>query len=135
MPVAAHRDRGPATLCVGRSGAFGLVAATALVAVAPAAAPARAQTLTIGVAAAVTSIDPHYHNLAPNLSMGMHIFDRLVERDARARTYSRPRRILVAIVRHGLGVPPAPRCDVARRARLHGGRRRLHARAGAHRAE
>jgi len=53
------------------------------------AAPASglAQTLTIGVGAAVTSIDPHYHNLAPNLSMGMHIFDRLVERDARARTY------------------------------------------------
>jgi peptide/nickel transport system substrate-binding protein len=87
MPQAAHRERGRAALSVGRSGAFGLVAAAALVAVAPAPAPARAQTLTIGVDVAVTSIDPHYHNLAPNLSMGMHIFDRLVERDARARTY------------------------------------------------
>ena len=48
------------------------------------AAPASAQrapdTLVIGYAAAVTTIDPHYHNLGPNNATGMHIFSRLVER-------------------------------------------------------
>jgi peptide/nickel transport system substrate-binding protein len=52
-----------------------------------AALPAAAQTLTMGYAATVTSIDPHWHNLGPNNMLGMHIFDRLVERDARARPY------------------------------------------------
>jgi len=47
--------------------------------------PAAAQTLTMGVGAAVTSIDPHFHNLGPNNALTMHIFDRLVERDGRAR--------------------------------------------------
>ncbi|MDI3305559.1 MAG: ABC transporter substrate-binding protein [Acetobacteraceae bacterium] len=49
--------------------------------------PAMAQTLTIGNAAVVTTIDPHYHNLGPNNALGMHIFDRLVERDSRARPH------------------------------------------------
>jgi peptide/nickel transport system substrate-binding protein len=47
--------------------------------------PLAAQTLTIGAAAPVTSVDPHFHNLGPNNALTMHIFDRLVERDARAR--------------------------------------------------
>ncbi len=34
--------------------------------------PAMAQTLRVGVSSAVTSIDPHYHNLAPNVSMAAH---------------------------------------------------------------
>ena len=46
-----------------------------------------AQTLTIASGAPVTSIDPHYHNLGPNNAMMMHMFDRLVERDGRARPY------------------------------------------------
>ena len=49
--------------------------------------PAAAQTLTMGVGAAVTSIDPHFHNLGPNNALTMHIFDRLVERDGRARPH------------------------------------------------
>jgi peptide/nickel transport system substrate-binding protein len=49
------------------------------------AAPAATQTLTIGSAAPVTTIDPHFHNVGPNNALGMHIFDRLVERDGRAR--------------------------------------------------
>ena len=49
--------------------------------------PAAAQTLTIGSGAPVTSIDPHFHNLGPNNALGMHIFDRLIERDARARPH------------------------------------------------
>jgi peptide/nickel transport system substrate-binding protein len=51
------------------------------------AAPAAAQTLTIGAGAPVTSIDPHFHNLGPNNALTMHIFDRLVERDGRARPH------------------------------------------------
>ena len=49
------------------------------------AVPAGAQTLTVGAAAAVTAMDPHFHNLGPNNALTMHIFDRLVERDGRAR--------------------------------------------------
>jgi peptide/nickel transport system substrate-binding protein len=50
-----------------------------------AALPATAQTLRVGVSSAVTSIDPHYHNLAPNTSLAAQIFDRLVEMDAHQR--------------------------------------------------
>ncbi len=45
---------------------------------------ALAQKLSIGVAAPVTSIDPHYHTLSPNQSLGSHIFDPLVDMDATA---------------------------------------------------
>jgi peptide/nickel transport system substrate-binding protein len=47
--------------------------------------PAAAQTLRVGVSSAVTSIDPHYHNLAPNDSLAAQIFDQLVEMDVRQR--------------------------------------------------
>ncbi|MBR0645784.1 ABC transporter substrate-binding protein [Plastoroseomonas hellenica] len=53
----------------------------------PLAMPAAAQTLTIGIGGAVTSLDPHFHNAAPNNSLSMHLFDRLVERDSHARLY------------------------------------------------
>ena len=43
---------------------------------------AEAQKLSIGVAAPVTSIDPHYHTLSPNQSLASHIFDPLVDMDA-----------------------------------------------------
>ncbi|MFC7610781.1 hypothetical protein [Teichococcus aestuarii] len=49
------------------------------------AAPAVAETLRIGVGAPATSLDPHFHNNGPNNALTMHLFDRLVERDARAR--------------------------------------------------
>lgn len=48
---------------------------------------AAAQVLTIGNASTVTTIDPHYHNLGPNNALGMHIFDTLIWRDARARAH------------------------------------------------
>jgi len=51
----------------------------------PATAPS--QTLNIGIGGAITSIDPHFFNAAPNNSLSQHIFDRLVERDSRARLY------------------------------------------------
>ena len=43
--------------------------------------PGIAQTLHVGVSAPVTSIDPHYHNLAPNNSLAAQIFDRLTRLD------------------------------------------------------
>jgi peptide/nickel transport system substrate-binding protein len=46
---------------------------------------AQAQTLTLGVGAPVTSLDPHYHNLAPNNAMADTLYDALTHRDARAR--------------------------------------------------
>jgi peptide/nickel transport system substrate-binding protein len=50
------------------------------------AAPAAlAQNLTLGSAAPVTTVDPHFHNVGPNNALTMHIYDRLVERDGRAR--------------------------------------------------
>jgi len=55
-----------------------------------AAAPAFAQggpTLSIGIGGAVTSVDPHFYNASPNNSLSLHLFDRLVERDARAQPY------------------------------------------------
>jgi peptide/nickel transport system substrate-binding protein len=50
--------------------------------------PATAQTLRVAVSSPVTSIDPHYHNLAPNISLSTQIFNRLVEQDEHARLVS-----------------------------------------------
>ncbi len=47
--------------------------------------PAAAQTLTMGVGAPVTSIDPHYHQLSPNTAVAEMIFSALTETDSRAR--------------------------------------------------
>src|SRR5438105_14498046 len=47
--------------------------------------PGQAQTLRVAVSSPVTSIDPHYHNLAPNLSLAAQIYGRLVEMDANQR--------------------------------------------------
>ncbi len=69
------------------------LAATLLLLAAPAAqaqsqtAQTAGTTLNIGIGGAVTSIDPHFYNASPNNSLAMHIFDRLVERDARAQPY------------------------------------------------
>lgn len=41
-----------------------------------------ADDLTIGLSSEPTAIDPHYHNLTPNLSFGQHIFDSLIRQDA-----------------------------------------------------
>ena len=43
-----------------------------------AAVPGVAQELKIGVAAEVTSIDPHFHNFGPNNALRQHIFEGLV---------------------------------------------------------
>ncbi len=44
-----------------------------------------AATLSIAVAAPVTSIDPHYHVLTPNIALTAHIFDRLIDMDINQR--------------------------------------------------
>jgi peptide/nickel transport system substrate-binding protein len=49
------------------------------------ASPACAQTLTMALAAAPTSVDPHYHTFTPNESLDAHIFDVLVDMDAKTR--------------------------------------------------
>ncbi|MDO9501346.1 ABC transporter substrate-binding protein [Falsiroseomonas sp.] len=48
---------------------------------------ALAQNLTVATGAPPTSVDPHFYNAAPNFALSMHIFDRLVERDAEVKTY------------------------------------------------
>src|SRR5882672_116491 len=45
----------------------------------------RAADLRIGVAADVTSMDPHFLNLQPNVNIGWHVFDALTHVDENAR--------------------------------------------------
>lgn len=40
-----------------------------------------ARDISIGLQAAITSMDPHYHNLSPNNSMMLHVFEGLIKRD------------------------------------------------------
>jgi len=57
------------------------VLATAAVLAFSAAQAAPERAVSIGLQAAITSIDPHYHNLSPNNSMLLHIFEPLIMRD------------------------------------------------------
>ena len=61
--------------------AAGLAAALAIAV----AGPAVAQSLTVGVGAPVTSIDPHYHQLSPNTAVAHMIFSGLTTTDGHAR--------------------------------------------------
>ena len=45
------------------------------------AGPAGAQELTIGLSSAVTSLDPHFHNLSSNFNLDLNLFDRLIDQD------------------------------------------------------
>jgi peptide/nickel transport system substrate-binding protein len=51
----------------------------------PVAAMAKDREVSIGLQAAITSMDPHYHNLSPNNSMMLHVFEPLIKRDANQR--------------------------------------------------
>ena len=44
-----------------------------------------AADLTIGLSTPVTSLDPHFHNLTPNNSLGRHVFETLVKQDENQR--------------------------------------------------
>ena len=52
---------------------------------------AHGQTLGIASSAPVTSIDPHYHTLAPNASFDAHVYETLVGRDAAGQDDPRAR--------------------------------------------
>ena len=58
--------------------ALGLGFGMSALAVAPA---SQAQTLRMGVGAQITSIDPHFHNIAPNNAFAAMVFGRLIETD------------------------------------------------------
>ncbi len=47
--------------------------------------PSFSQELRIGYGAAVTSMDPHFHALTPNMALHQHVFGSLVGRDAQFR--------------------------------------------------
>lgn len=40
-----------------------------------------ARDISVGLQAAITSMDPHYHNLSPNNSLMQHVFEPLIKRD------------------------------------------------------
>src|SRR4051812_17030704 len=44
-------------------------------------AAGKEREVAIGLQAAITSIDPHFHNLSPNNSLLLHIFEPLIKRD------------------------------------------------------
>lgn len=60
--------------------ALGAVLISTLITVA-----AEAADLTIGLSTPVTSLDPHFHNLTPNNSLGRHVFETLVKQDPSQR--------------------------------------------------
>ena len=47
--------------------------------------PAHAAELRVGLAADVTSMDPHFLNLQPNVNIGWHVFDALTHVDENSR--------------------------------------------------
>jgi peptide/nickel transport system substrate-binding protein len=48
-------------------------------------AGAKDREIAIGLAASVTSMDPHYHNLSPNNALLLHVFEPLIQRDENAK--------------------------------------------------
>jgi peptide/nickel transport system substrate-binding protein len=46
------------------------------------AAAAKEREISVGLQSPVTSMDPHYHNLSPNNSLLIHVYEPLVYRDA-----------------------------------------------------
>ena len=46
---------------------------------------AKPRDISIGLQAAITSMDPHYHNLSPNNSLLRHVFEPLIRQDADQR--------------------------------------------------
>ena len=61
----------------------GLFKAAALSAALCVGALAHAATLTVGLGADVTSMDPHFHLYVPNQNIADHVYDRLIHRDDR----------------------------------------------------
>jgi peptide/nickel transport system substrate-binding protein len=61
--------------------AAGWIAAAALASAAPGAA-AQGTELVIAIAAPISALDPHFHNLTPNNSLTKHVFENLIATDA-----------------------------------------------------
>ena len=59
-----------------------LAAIALMAALASVAHAQKEREVSIGLQAAITSIDPHYHNLSPNNSLLLHVFEPLIKRDA-----------------------------------------------------
>jgi len=59
-----------------------LAAALAAAAIIAAPLAVQAQSVTMAMSAAPTSADPHYHTFSPNETLDIHVYERLVERDA-----------------------------------------------------
>ncbi|WP_135467639.1 ABC transporter substrate-binding protein [Crenalkalicoccus roseus] len=59
--------------------------AAAIAAAALAVPAAEAQTLTMGVGAIVSSLDPHFYNVGPNNAVAATLFSRFLEADGQAR--------------------------------------------------
>ena len=64
---------------------LGVVAAMLAGAAAP--THATAEDLMVGLGTSVTSIDPHFHNLASNIKISHHIYERLIEQDEQQRLH------------------------------------------------
>ena len=62
-----------------------LLLAAALITWPPAPARAQAPELSIGLSAAITSMDPHFHNLSPNNNVMEHLYETLVAKDGSYR--------------------------------------------------
>jgi len=62
-----------------------IAAILCVAAIAPNVHAQKEREVAIGLQAAVTSIDPHYHNLSPNNSLLIHIYEPLVYRDANGK--------------------------------------------------
>ena len=58
-----------------------LIAASIALEVAAAPSSAFAAPLSVGLAADVTSMDPHFHLYVPNQNIGDHVYDKLIHRD------------------------------------------------------
>jgi peptide/nickel transport system substrate-binding protein len=44
-------------------------------------AQSKSRDVAIGLQAAITSMDPHFHNLSPNNALSLHVFEPLIKRD------------------------------------------------------
>ena len=55
-----------------------LAAAIVAITLAPFARADREREVSIGLQAAITSIDPHFHNLSPNNMLARHVFGALL---------------------------------------------------------
>jgi peptide/nickel transport system substrate-binding protein len=64
-----------------RRHALAALTLTGLLSLAPTAGAQPSQELVIAIAAPISALDPHFHNLTPNNSITKHVFDNLIRTD------------------------------------------------------